>query len=79
MVKFAAKSKRGRPRKTGGEYRVSVEQVSKRTCAVRLRWMRADGVEDCAVVNRFADAALARIETKQIWREGIVLDTLLMT
>jgi hypothetical protein len=27
----------------------------------------------------FADAALARIETQQVWREGIVLNTLSTT
>ena len=34
---------------------MSVEQVSKRTYAVRLRWMRADGVKDGVVMNRFRD------------------------
>jgi hypothetical protein len=52
VVAFPAKSKRGRPRKTGDDYRVSVEQVSKHTYAVRLRWKRADGTEDGVVVNR---------------------------
>src|SRR5262245_19714693 len=52
LYKFPVKSKRGRPRKSGDDYRVSVEQVSKHTYAVRIRWKRADGSEDGVVVNR---------------------------
>src|SRR5262245_31413745 len=64
LVKFPVKSKRGRPRKTGADYRVSVEQVSKHTYAVRLRWMRADGVKDGVVVNRFRDDIVRRVSKR---------------
>jgi hypothetical protein len=62
LYQFPVKSKRGRPRKTGDDYRVSVEQVSKHTYAVRLRWKRADGVEDGIVVNRLRDDIVKEIQ-----------------
>jgi hypothetical protein len=65
LVRFPAAekgAKRGRPKKTGDEPRVSVEQVSKHTFAVRLRWMREDGVEDGVVVNRLRDDVVKEIK-----------------
>jgi len=62
LYQFPAPSKRGRPRKSGDDYRVSVEQVSKHTYAVRLRWKRADGVEDGVVVNRLRDDIVREIK-----------------
>ena len=72
LVKFPVKSKRGRPRKTGADYRVSVEQVSKRTCAVRLRWMRADGVKDGVLVNRLHDDIVGEATMETTTKEWAV-------
>jgi len=62
VVAFPSKSRRGRPRKSGDDYRVSVEQVSKHTYAVRLRWTRTDGSEDGMVVNRLRDDIVKEIK-----------------
>lgn len=57
---------RGRPRKTGDTYRVSVEQVSKHTYAVRIRWKREDGSDDPGVVvNRLTDKIVKEIQRRR--------------
>jgi CRISPR/Cas system-associated exonuclease Cas4 (RecB family) len=53
VLAFPSRSKRGRkPKDAADSYRVSVEQVSKNTYAVRIRWKRPDRSEDGIVVNR---------------------------
>jgi len=76
VVAFPVKSKRGRPKKSGDDPRVSVEQVSKHTYAVRIRWMRADGVEDGVVVNRLRDDILKEIKRRKKRYEQFKAQTL---
>jgi len=76
VVAFPVKSKRGRPKKSGDDPRVSVEQVSKHTYAVRIRWMRADGVEDGVVVNRLRDDIVKEIKRSKKRYEQFKVQTL---
>src|SRR5262249_54686478 len=63
LVTFPSKSKRGRPKISAADsHRVSVEQVSKNTYAVRIRWKREDGSEDGVVVNRLTDSIVREIK-----------------
>lgn len=60
VVRFP--SRRGRPQKSSTEPRVSVEQVSKGTHVVRIRWIREDGVKDGVVVNRLKNNVVKEIK-----------------
>jgi hypothetical protein len=71
-------SARGRPRKTGDTYRVSVEQVSKHTYAVRIRWKREDGSDDPGVVvNRLTDKIVKEIQRSKKRYEQFKAQTLI--
>ena len=71
-------SARGRPRKTGDTYRVSVEQVSKHTYAVRIRWKREDGSDDPGVVvNRLTDKIVKEIQRSKKRYEQFKTQTLI--
>ena len=80
LVMFPAPAKasaRGRPRKTGDTYRVSVEQVSKHTYAVRIRWKREDGSDDPGVVvNRLTDKIVKEIQRSKKRYEQFKAQTL---
>ena len=79
LVIFPTKTPaRGRPRKTGDTYRVSVEQVSKHTYAVRIRWKREDGSDDPGVVvNRLTDKIVKEIQRSKKRYEQFKAQTLI--
>jgi hypothetical protein len=78
VVPFQPKPKRGRPKKTGDTYRVSVEKVSLNTYAVRIRWKREDGTDDPGVVvNRLTDDIVKEIKRSKKRYEQFKAQTLI--
>jgi len=78
LLAFPTKSKRGRPKVSPADsHRVSIEQVSKNTYAVRIRWKREDGSEDGVVVNRLTDSIVREIKRSKNRYEQFKKQTLI--